>query len=107
MPGSGRSHRHGATGSSAYDKKTYIHAINPQLLNEMIEYADEHDIKRSKDMVIRKVITEQGEVCTVLQIKWRIVIEFYLFFIIYLQRKIFDIDNKINNIYMTNVLQKF
>merc|ERR1712106_967060 len=29
--------------------------------DEMIQYADEHEIKRSRDMVIRKVITENGE----------------------------------------------
>ena len=40
----------------------HIHATSPQLLNEMIQYADENDIMRSRDMIIRKVITEQGEV---------------------------------------------
>ena len=44
------------------DKSMHIHSHSPQLLNEMIEYADEHDIKRSRDMIVRKVITENGEV---------------------------------------------
>ena len=44
------------------DKTLHIHSHSPQLLNEMIEYADEHDIKRSRDMIVRKVITEKGEV---------------------------------------------
>ena len=44
------------------DKTMHIHSHSPQLLNEMIEYADEHDIKRSRDMIVRKVITENGEV---------------------------------------------
>ena len=44
------------------DKTAHIHSHSPQLLNEMIEYADEHDIKRSRDMIVRKVITENGEV---------------------------------------------
>jgi len=43
------------------DKSMHIHSHSPQLLNEMIEYADEHDIKRSRDMIVRKVITENGE----------------------------------------------
>merc|ERR1712235_55002 len=43
------------------DKTMHIHSHSPQLLNEMIEYADEHDIKRSRDMIVRKVITEKGE----------------------------------------------
>merc|ERR1712131_50279 len=43
------------------DKTMHIHSHSPQLLNEMIEYADEHDIKRSRDMIVRKVITENGE----------------------------------------------
>lgn len=46
------------------DKSMHIHSHSPQLLNEMIEYADEHDIKRSRDMIVRKVITENGEVKT-------------------------------------------
>ena len=45
-----------------HDKRMHIHATSPQLLNEMIQYADENDIMRSRDMIIRKVITEQGEV---------------------------------------------
>jgi len=44
-----------------HDLKNTVHAVSPQLLNEMIQYADEHEIKRSRDMVIRKVITENGE----------------------------------------------
>merc|ERR1711970_1333096 len=44
-----------------HDLKNTVHAVSPQLLNEMIQYADENDIKRSRDMVIRKVITENGE----------------------------------------------
>merc|ERR1712180_167115 len=38
-----------------------VRRISAQILNEMIEYADEHDIKRSRDMIVRKVITENGE----------------------------------------------
>merc|ERR1711953_209929 len=44
-----------------HDTNLAIHTSSPQLLNEMIQYADENDIKRSRDMIIRKVITENGE----------------------------------------------
>ena len=56
------SHYHFETTGGTGDRRNHIAVVNPQLLNEMIEYADEHDIKRSRDMIIRKVITEQGEV---------------------------------------------
>jgi hypothetical protein len=55
------SHYHFETTGGTGDRRNHIAVVNPQLLNEMIEYADEHDIKRSRDMIIRKVITEQGE----------------------------------------------
>jgi len=44
-----------------HDKSAHIHSQSSQLLNEMIQYADEHDIKRSRDMVVQKIITEKGE----------------------------------------------
>ena len=37
-----------------HDIHNTVHSVSPQLLNEMIDYADENDIKRSRDMVIRK-----------------------------------------------------
>ena len=37
-----------------HDVHNTVHSVSPQLLNEMIDYADENDIKRSRDMVIRK-----------------------------------------------------
>lgn len=43
------------------DKHAYLHATAPQLLNEMIQYADENEILRAKDQIIQKVIVEKGE----------------------------------------------
>ena len=45
-----------------HDKSNTAHTLSPQLLNEMIQYADENDIKRTRDMVIRKVITDNDNV---------------------------------------------
>ena len=47
----GMSDRHGA-----------IHSSSPQVLNEMIQYADEHKIMRTRDAIVNKVIMEKGEV---------------------------------------------
>ena len=47
------------------DKHAYLHATAPQLLNEMIQYADENEILRAKDQIIQKVIVEKGEVTAI------------------------------------------
>ena len=46
----------------SHDRMNTVHTLSPQLLNEMIQYADENDIKRTRDMVIRKVITDNDNV---------------------------------------------
>ena len=55
-------HGHARVSGGIQDRHGAIHSTSPQLLNEMIQYADEHDIKRSKDNIITKVILENGEV---------------------------------------------
>ena len=52
----------GLNAGGLHDKNNTAHTLSPQLLNEMIQYADENDIKRTRDMVIRKVITDNDNV---------------------------------------------
>jgi hypothetical protein len=52
---------HSRSAGGIWDRHAAIHSTSPQLLNEMIEYADEHDIQRSRDSIITKVIMEKGE----------------------------------------------
>lgn len=58
---SGGLHGHAKMSGGVWDRHAGVHSTSAQLLNEMIQYADEHDIKRSKDAIISKVIVEKGE----------------------------------------------
>ena len=53
---------HTGMSGGIWDRHAGLHSTSPQLLNEMIQYADEHEILRSRDAIVNKVIMDKGEV---------------------------------------------
>jgi len=49
------------TSGGLWDRHAGVHSTSPQVLNEMIQYADEHEILRSRDAIVNKVIMDKGE----------------------------------------------
>ena len=54
--------QHSGQAGGMSDRHASIHSTSPQVLNEMIQYADEHQIMRTRDAIVNKVIMEKGEV---------------------------------------------
>merc|ERR1712088_627967 len=52
---------HSQSSGTIYDRHASLHSASPQVLNEMIQYADEHKILRSRDAIVNKVIMDKGE----------------------------------------------
>jgi len=52
---------HGVSAGGISDRHAGLHSTSPQVLNEMIQYADEHEIMRTRDAIVNKVFMDKGE----------------------------------------------